>query len=252
MSGPAHRHCAREGSRGFPGDAVVLRLERRDLDLRARREAIAAWFDLHPRQLASLAPEVVDVMAARLADGDTLHVQLAELQASVRRWVELAETDMLTGLANRRVAATRLAQEAERASRYGRPLAVLLADVDGLKAINDQHGHVVGDVVLRELSSRLSRVMRGADLLARWAGDEFLVICPETDADAAALVADKLVRVAAAESVIAHGAADVFVGLSVGWAMADGELSVDRLVEAADVALYRSKNDGRGRASGPG
>ena len=224
-------------------------IERRNPVLRARRDAVAAWFDLHPRQLAALPDDVVMAMAARLDGDGRLNDRLAELRSTAQRWEVLARTDALTGLANRRAAEERLTQEIDRAARYSHPLTVLLADIDGFKAINDRHGHPAGDAVLRELATRLQRVVRATDLLARWGGDEFVVICPETDDAAAAQVAGKLVRVAR------HGieAGDVMVdcGLSVGWTTAfAADLDARRLVRAADQALYRSKQAGRGRATG--
>jgi diguanylate cyclase len=224
--------------------------ERRDVALRARRDAIAAWFDVHPRELAGLPAEVVVSMAERLACEAELPAQVAELRSTAQRWEVLARTDALTGLANRRAAEERLEQETDRVARYIRPLALLLADVDGLKQVNDMHGHQAGDQVLRELAARLSKVVRASDLLARWGGDEFVVICPETDAAAAEQVAGKLVREARAP--IDAGDVVVTCGLSVGWATAIAEADARRLVRAADKALYRSKRAGRDRATGSG
>jgi diguanylate cyclase (GGDEF)-like protein len=225
--------------------------ERRNLALRARRDAIAAWFDVHPRALAGLPAEVVETMAQRLDAELAASGKLAELQSTVQRWEELARTDPLTGLANRRAAEERLAQECDRARRYGHPLTVLLADVDHLKAVNDGHGHPVGDLLLREVAGRLRRVVRGSDLVARWGGDEFLVTCPETDAESARLVAAKLVRTA--QEAFVAGGVEIDCGVSVGWSTGTGgEVDARVLVRAADQALYRSKQQGRGRATGPG
>jgi len=223
-------------------------VERRNVAVRARRDAIAAWFDVHPRQLAGLPEPVVMAMADRLDAEGLLVGQIAELRSTAQRWEVLARTDALTGLANRRAAEERLDQETERAIRYQRPLTVLIADVDGLKAINDEHGHAAGDQVLRELAIRVSKVVRTSDLLARWGGDEFLMICPETDAEAAAQVGDRLVREATA--VVEFGEARIACGLSVGWATASDSFDARRLVRSADGALYHSKQTGRGRSSG--
>jgi diguanylate cyclase (GGDEF)-like protein len=223
--------------------------ERRNVALRARRDAVAAWFDVHPRELATLPAAVVEVMSDRLGAARSLHGQIAELRSSAQRWEALASTDPLTSLANRRVAEERLHHECERASRYGHPLTVLIADVDELKVINDRHGHRAGDMVLVEIGARLARCVRATDLVARWGGDEFLVVCPETDGEAAAMVAEKLVRVG--EEAVRIDEAQLDCGLSVGWATLRGtEVEALRLVRAADEALYRSKFEGRGRASG--
>jgi diguanylate cyclase (GGDEF)-like protein len=222
--------------------------ERRNLALRQRRDAIAAWFDVHPRELAGLSDAAIVAMSDRLEREGLMEGRLAELRSTAQRWETLARTDALTGLANRRAAEERLQQETERAIRYSRPLTVLIADVDGFKAINDRHGHPAGDSVLRELATRLGRVVRVSDLLARWGGDEFLMICPETDAEAAAQVADRLVREALGKVEV--GEALLGCSLSVGWATATENVDARRLVRAADKALYASKQSGRGRASG--
>jgi diguanylate cyclase (GGDEF)-like protein len=228
--------------------------ERRDPALRARREAIAAWFDIHPRELAALPEDVVVTMAQRLEGEGRLHGQIAELRSTAQRWEVLARTDALTGLANRRAAEERLAVEIKRAARYARPLSVLIADVDRLKSINDLHGHAAGDLVLRELARRLGGVVRASDMLARWGGDEFLMICPEAGHLAAAQIADKLVR--EARPRVSLGDASVRCGLSVGWSttlLSGGDVDggVEGLLRSADEALYRSKLAGRDRASGP-
>jgi two-component system cell cycle response regulator len=224
--------------------------ERRNLALRVRRDTVAAWFDMHPRQLAGLSEDVVLSMAERLTHEGSMDGQLAELRSTVERWEQLARTDALTGMANRRAAEERLEAETERAGRYQRPLTLLLADVDGLKTINDRHGHPAGDTLLRVFAQRLSEMVRGTDLLARWGGDEFLVVCPETDAAAARLVADRLVG--CAQAPVDVGGALVGCGLSVGWATADSEVDARRLLREADRALYCSKQSGRGRATGAG
>ncbi|HZS15164.1 MAG TPA: GGDEF domain-containing protein [Candidatus Dormibacteraeota bacterium] len=226
---------------------MAQRAERRNLETRTRRDAIAAWCGVHPRELAGLSDAVVEAISDRI-DTDGLFGQIAELRSTAQRWEVLARTDALTGLANRRAAEERLQQETERASRYDRPLSLLIADVDGLKKVNDLHGHPAGDAVLREVAARLARVVRASDLLARWGGDEFVVICPETDGDAAAQVAGKLVR--EARGPVDTGDGTVACGLSVGFATATAAIDPRRLILAADQALYRSKQSGRGRASG--
>jgi len=219
--------------------------------LRARRDAVAAWFDVHPRALATLAAEVVVTMAERLDGEPGLRGQIAELRSTAQRWELLATTDALTGLANRRAAEERLMHECERASRYDHPLTLVIGDVDELKRVNDTYGHRAGDMMLVELSARLQRCVRAVDLVARWGGDEFVIICPETDAQAAAMVAEKLVRVCDEEVQVDRDR--VRGGLSVGWATLRGtEVDPGRLVHAADEALYRSKQEGRGRATGSG
>ncbi|HML53573.1 MAG TPA: diguanylate cyclase [Solidesulfovibrio magneticus] len=155
-----------------------------------------------------------------------------------------SRTDPLTGLANRTHLDAVLRQEADRAERYGRPFAVILFDVDHFKAVNDVHGHLAGDKVLQTLADTARATVRGCDLVGRWGGEEFLVLCPETDADAALILAERL-RVAVREQPFETGHVQT-VSLGVA-AFVSGD-SVDSLLIRADGAMYRAKNAGRGRA----
>lgn len=215
-------------------------MERRDVALRLKRDAVAAWFGIHPSELAGVSPEAIQIMAARLEDTTLQQAELATLRAQAARWERLAQTDSLTGLASRRAAEERLEAEIDRARRTGRPLAVLLADVDHLKAINDRHGHAAGDAVLRAVASRLERAVRRTDTAGRWGGDEFVVVCPDTGAEAAQRVADKLAALVSTTPV-ALPSLSLPVRLSVGWAVLGPEDDAAALVAAADEHLYRAK-----------
>lgn len=162
-----------------------------------------------------------------------------------------ANTDMLTGLANRRYAEHILEEEVERAERYGRPLSVLLFDLDHFKNINDAFGHEAGDRVLSEVRDLLAQRLRDSDLLARWGGEEFLLIAPEMRRPEAARLAERLRRL-----VELH---DFGTGtpLTASFGVAErraGE-SAAELVRRADEAMYAAKRDGRNTvrlAAGPG
>src|SRR5678815_298156 len=104
----------------------------------------------------------------------------------------LSETDALTGLANRRAFRRRLTDDLRRARRYGSPVSLLLVDVDGLKRINDERGHSAGDRVIRRVADAITATLREADLGARWGGDEFAVLMPDTPGDAARHSAERL------------------------------------------------------------
>src|SRR6202041_1156096 len=104
---------------------------------------------------------------------------LAKVESLASEVYKLAALDQLTGLYNRRSGEQRLAQEISRAQRHGRPLTVLLIDLDGLKQINDRHGHAAGDLVLKGFSDRLRKAIRGSDLAVRLRGDEFMGLFPE-------------------------------------------------------------------------
>jgi diguanylate cyclase (GGDEF)-like protein len=162
-----------------------------------------------------------------------------------------ARTDALTGLLNRRALDEIAARELERSARKGAPLAVLLCDVDHFKAINDAHGHAAGDRAIKAIAERLHAELRASDAFGRWGGEEFLAILPDTDANAAQVLAERM-RTAVEESPIMVGPA-LHVTLSIGVA---GHMPVaqpapagawEALVKAADEALYDAKAGGRNR-----
>ena len=108
------------------------------------------------------------------------------------RLLELSQTDPLTGLGNARVLEERIRDETARARRYRHPLSLLFIDVDGLKRINDQAGHVAGDAALRRVASALREAARRTDVAARWGGDEFALLAPETASDAGARLGERI------------------------------------------------------------
>ncbi|MCX8018175.1 MAG: diguanylate cyclase, partial [Rhodocyclaceae bacterium] len=169
----------------------------------------------------------------------------AELAVTNRRLQEAALTDVLTGFPNRRFAIERFQQEWQAANRSKRPLACLLIDLDHFKSINDSHGHDVGDLVLKEAAQAIKRGVRAQDVVCRTGGDEFLVICPETDL-AAALVCGERVRRAVAALKLSTGALSLEIGVSVGVAVREaGMADIDALIKRADEGLYLAKQKGR-------
>lgn len=173
------------------------------------------------------------------------------LRSDVQHSIELAITDSLTGLHNRRHMESHLGTLVSHALARGKPLAVLLTDIDHFKAVNDTYGHGVGDEVLKEFARRLRRNTRGGDLACRLGGEEFVVVMPETDAGLATRVAERFrQRIAAEPFPIRSGTEHVSVTVSVGVAAVQGpEDSQDRLLERADEALYDAKRQGRNRVS---
>jgi diguanylate cyclase (GGDEF)-like protein len=146
-----------------------------------------------------------------------------------------ALADALTGVANRKGFEQRLDHEWRRSRRYGRPLGLLLIDLDGFKQVNDRHGHAAGDRVLRDVAAGMAARVRDADLVARIGGDEFAVICPESDASGLELLSQALARQAATVT-------DPPVGMSVGIAELDPEdVAPSDLVDRADRSMYRRK-----------
>jgi len=174
-----------------------------------------------------------------------------KIAAAEQRIREMAVTDELTGLFNRRVFRDRLTEESERSKRYNRPLSCIMFDVDHFKNVNDTHGHDVGDVVLRMIGNLLSEHSRTSDCVARYGGEEFVHILPETGADEAAGVAEKL-RALIAEQTIETGNGPLQVTSSFGVASFSADdirqtPDIDTIVKVADEALYKAKNGGRNR-----
>lgn len=166
-----------------------------------------------------------------------------------RRWREIdtllleAETDVLTGLSNRRKIESALAREFDRSLRYGRPLSVVMMDIDHFKLVNDTHGHAVGDWVLNSVARRIVRRMRLSDYFGRWGGEEFLLICPETDTTDAMLVADRMRRTLKQKPMRKAGVVTASFGVST----YSGQGDYEDLIAEADAYLYVAKQQGRDR-----
>jgi len=174
-------------------------------------------------------------------------IALFWLIASLRRRFDAqyqrSTTDPLTGLNNRRSLEPVLEREMLRAQRYGTPLSLMLVDIDYFKSLNDTHGRVIGDAVLREVASRLSATLRKNDAIARWNGEEFLILAPETDLERAATLAERLLEEVRGALVVGQA-----LTLSVGISSYQAGDSQEELLARADSALYRAKNRGRNRA----
>jgi two-component system, cell cycle response regulator len=171
------------------------------------------------------------------------------LRDNVQLSIEMAITDALTGLHNRRYMETHLSTLVEQAGLRGKPLAVLVLDIDYFKSVNDTHGHDAGDDVLREFSQRLKKSIRGIDLASRYGGEEFVVVMPETDMAVATMVAERLRRRIACEPFpVCRGANAVEITISIGLAArASANDTAANILKRADQALYRAKRDGRNR-----
>jgi diguanylate cyclase (GGDEF)-like protein len=162
-----------------------------------------------------------------------------------------ARTDPLTRLANRRSIEETMAVELRRQTRSGRPVALILCDVDHFKRINDEQGHDVGDQTIRAVGESLQSVMRATDTLGRWGGEEFVAILPDTNEDEAALLAERMR--ATVEATPMPGPPGSYVTVSLGVASAATDLDrpddagLEAILKAADGALYRAKAAGRNR-----
>jgi two-component system, cell cycle response regulator len=170
------------------------------------------------------------------------------LRDNVQMSIEMAITDALTGLYNRRYMETHVGTLVEQAATRGKPLTVLVLDIDYFKSINDGHGHDAGDDVLREFALRIRKSIRGIDLACRYGGEEFVVVMPETDLAVATMVAERLRRRIASEPfLIQKGARSVEVTISIGIAALGSGDNAASVLKRADQALYRAKRDGRNR-----
>ncbi|MFB9448177.1 diguanylate cyclase [Dactylosporangium vinaceum] len=204
--------------------------------------------------------DAVDLIAGQLAvslDNALLYASLERkvaerteaLEAANERLARLSVTDPLTGLANRRKFVDGLGEEWRRAARNGQSLAIAMIDIDHFKLYNDHFGHPGGDACLRLVASTLQRAVRGTDLVARLGGEEFAVVLPEAELATAGIAAERI-RAAIEALSQPHPRTDagvVTVSVGVAAARPSGGGDPEKLVEAADVALYEAKRGGRNR-----
>jgi len=176
------------------------------------------------------------------------HAVVALDNARLHRIVERqALVDGLTGLANRRQCEETLADELARVERFGGPLAVVVADLDWFKDVNDRYGHPAGDAVLRELAVLLQETLRDIDLAGRWGGEEFLLILPGTDLDGGAQVAERIRVALAGRIVLSADGTPIPVTASFGVASTPAATTASELFAAADAAMYEAKRAGKNR-----
>jgi len=171
------------------------------------------------------------------------------LRRRVDKGLELSVIDQLTGLYNRRYMMNQLHQFMQRSVMGGRPVSVMMADIDHFKSVNDTYGHDAGDEVLQEIATRLRENVRPMDIVCRPGGEEFLVIMPETAGDRAAAAAERIRRAVAAEPFfVGRSGLKIPVTVSVGVSTISGEQdTIADLTKRADQALYQAKTTGRNR-----
>ena len=157
-----------------------------------------------------------------------------------------ALTDALTGLPNRRQLDLSLAGRLENLNRYGWRFALLIADIDHFKAVNDEHGHDAGDAALSTVASTIAGGLRKGDMAARWGGEEFVILANAGD-DATPRALAERIRALVASSVVHYGGQEIVVRVSIGVAMAERGDEARGLLARADDALYRAKSGGRDR-----
>jgi diguanylate cyclase (GGDEF)-like protein len=164
---------------------------------------------------------------------------------------EMATTDELTGLHNRRFFFERFREEVERAARHGHHLTCLMIDIDYFKKVNDRYGHHAGDLVLKNVATALRSSCRNSDILARYGGEELVLLLPETDQAAGLVVAEKMRKVVEDQTTVADGS-EIKVTISIGLSSHGGENqkevgNSEKILKSADAALYRAKQNGRNR-----
>jgi diguanylate cyclase (GGDEF)-like protein len=162
----------------------------------------------------------------------------------------LAGTDQLTGIPNRVTFQEALRREYKAVARQQAPLSVVYIDADHFKRINDVHGHLAGDTVLRETAQRIASVVRAPALVARIGGEEFAILAPRTDAEEAFMLAHRVLEAVRTDPIgIPEQFLNVTVSVGVAVMQPDSSISVDALLKMADDALYVSKAEGRDRVT---
>jgi two-component system, cell cycle response regulator len=194
-------------------------------------------------------------LMARLNTG----MRILELERSLKKANEdirmLSITDPLTGSYNRGYLSERFPKETKRALRYGRPLSVILADIDHFKQVNDTYGHLVGDLILKTFVKRLKENLRQeVDWVVRYGGEEFLIILPETDVEGARVVAERMRKKICAEGAEVDG---IQVSISASFGITgfssfgqEEDISMESIIGKADEYLYQAKREGRNRVRG--
>lgn len=164
-----------------------------------------------------------------------------ELEIQAKALLSMASTDELTGLMNRREVNLRAPELINRTKRYAHTTALLMVDIDHFKKINDSFGHLEGDRILKELGQRLQTFGRQTDLIARFGGEEFILLLPDTDVINSKLFAERL------HKLISEININNPITVSIGITMTDGNQNLHDLTKQADIALYEAKNNGRNR-----
>jgi diguanylate cyclase (GGDEF)-like protein len=196
--------------------------------------------------------ESFNTMANRVAGSQMdllkLNAELEErVQQRTQELEELAARDPLTGLYNRRYFGEVIHREFAAADRYDDDLTCLMFDLDYFKVINDNFGHRTGDGILITLADSITRELRGSDVAARFGGDEFILLLPQSSASAASRLADRIVRTFAQEAQKSYPLVNPTLSIGVASLKATRAATAEALIHEADTALYSAKDGGRNR-----
>lgn len=242
-------------------DLLLASVSIKDLDGLALLEFTLAQSPSTPVILLSddsSTERALDGLSRGAYDHLVVPCETRELQATVRRGLEKrhlvrelklrADIDPLTGLANRAVFERRLEDEFYKAIRYGNPLSLLFVDIDKFKSVNDEHGHLVGDVYLKALSELMMANVRSVDLVARYGGEEIVLLLPHTTATAANRLAERM-RELVGSLIVSHGDISIQRTISIGIASYPGVpvKEPEDFILVADDAMYAAKQAGRNR-----
>ena len=167
-----------------------------------------------------------------------------ELQLLLKKVEQIARTDFLTGISNRRNAIDKMQAELSRINRSGESISLLMVDVDNFKNINDVYGHECGDYVLKHMVDLIQSVLRKYDMMARWGGEEFLIILPRTDINQAKIVAEKISTCVRSQTFNYQGRSFI-VTITVGVAQYQAGEDLDSVIKRADEAMYCGKKSGK-------
>jgi len=215
------------------------------LPLRARGRTMGALIALDPA-VSETEPQIPAALLTSLRTMLEPPAQMLDTALQLQRVEALSVTDELTGLYNSRFLNQVLRRESKRASRSGRPLALLFLDLDGFKGVNDNHGHLCGSRALVEAAGVIRRCARETDIVARFGGDEFAVILPDTGAEGAVAVADRIREKISAHGFLAADGWNLRLTASIGVAiLPDVAASAEELIKAAGTAMYKIKGAGK-------
>jgi diguanylate cyclase len=224
----------------------ATQLEDLKIKIGTRLDSVVGALDHHRISEQARQQELEKQLIALTERLREMESQSASIEQRLLEQQRLALLDTLTQLPNRNAYEQRLHDEYERWKRYGRPLALAVCDIDNFKSINDNFGHLAGDKVLRIIARTLAKRLRKTDFIARFGGEEFVVLMPETDLQAALKVIETI-REAVANCPFHFREKPLSITLSAGIAAFAENISSEQIFERADIALYQAKQNGRNR-----